>query len=872
MGRHHGRLAMEKIPLPGASGSGPFGVIRKWATAFQAIYPESDLSFDSVGSAAAQQALWGDIDCVDRRLDALCGSSNEVLGSTVWGIGDATISEDLYAERADLKLQQYPACAGAVVVTHSRDVLTGNLGGAITEEEKSESLNLGFDVLSGIFNGTIQYWDHAEITTQNEGFDLPHEPITVVVRADGSGQSEIFTSALANNVPRWPVEATGKSPAWPLAQLEPLEEHSSSCSSNDLFADTSATTHYNAFGKEGVALGQLRIPYSIGYLEMGYYHELSNFLAQAKLSSGDDISSFRRATDESIRRTMDALAPDLDPVTLDVDLTSSSVDGGYSAAGWAFWYVSQNPDSFESCYQAWLVAKFMEWSYTDPQAASIASGLGWVTPPASVVDIALENIQDIQCRDEKGRAVSAINYVPEPYRVDMNYITDSLRAAAWTLGSIILGASILFVVWVYVWRDSRVVKASQPGFLVMTCVGTITMGSAIFPLGIDDRIASQRGCDIACTSWVWLLPIGFCIVFSALFSKIWRLNMLIRHARSFKRLKVGATDVLGPFVLLLVINISLLIAWTIVDPLRWHRIDDGEFSSYGVCKSDNTAWVYFLVSLVGVNFVALVAAVVEAYKARNVSMEFSESTFIGFAIISLLQALLLGIPFSILAGSNPSARLFTFTGIIFVMSMSLLLLMFVPKIVYASREHKNPTSYSGSRESSTGMRIRMSRDDNVDPEEEPEQANGNCSTASKSLSDTAVAASLVFSAGGSKHVQFKSQQSADSINMAIVTEGTEGASPDSEAGENRIPPRSLDERDKNPLSAAGNVVIGSDKRLHRHQRGDSKSDDEKFLSSELMTPSEASFASSGSNVPMVRVDELHPEIANWYFRTHHQGF
>ena len=180
-----------------------------------------------------------------------------------------------------------------------------------------------------------------------------------------------------------------------------------------------------------------------------------------------------------------------------------------------------------------------------------------------------------------------------------------------------------------------------------------------------------------------------------------------RGAGAFKRLKLRSRDVLRPFVVIFGLNLLFLSLWTAVDPLVWSREMDGPYSSYGFCEAKGDAWAYFLVGLVLVNFGALSAALVQAYKARNLSDEFSESSYIGFALISLLQALLLGLPISVLVGDNPSARMFAFSGILFVMSMSLLTLIFIPKIGHVRKTKQRSTETSKSKSSSdSGMRIR----------------------------------------------------------------------------------------------------------------------------------------------------------------------
>jgi hypothetical protein len=101
----------------------------------------------------------------------------------------------------------------------------------------------------------------------------------------------------------------------------------------------------------------------------------------------------------------------------------------------------------------------------------------------------------------------------------------NIRAVGWALAVLIIAASFGFSVWVVVKRNTRVVKGSQPFFLLLICAGTTIMGGAIFPLGMDDNYFDKVGsdcpeCDTACKTWPWLLFIGFTVVFSAIFSKV----------------------------------------------------------------------------------------------------------------------------------------------------------------------------------------------------------------------------------------------------------------------------------------------------------------------------------------------------------------
>jgi hypothetical protein len=170
---------------------------------------------------------------------------------------------------------------------------------------------------------------------------------------------------------------------------------------------------------------------------------------------------------------------------------------------------------------------------------------------------------------------------------------------------------------------------------------------------------------------------------------------------------VKGWDVLAPFFVMFTLNVTFLLAWTLTDPLRWARIETDEFNSYGICQAQGDTWIIFLSLIILVNSCALLLANVEAYRARNISDEFSESKYIGFAMVSMLQALLLGLPLAVLVTNNPEARLFTYSGIIFLISMSLLLLIFVPKMIIVVKNKNAKRRERISTSGSTGMRINV---------------------------------------------------------------------------------------------------------------------------------------------------------------------
>jgi hypothetical protein len=269
------------------------------------------------------------------------------------------------------------------------------------------------------------------------------------------------------------------------------------------------------------------------------------------------------------------------------------------------------------------------------------------------------------------------------YTVDYstNQLGTGIRAYGFAIASLTMVTAVGFAVWAYAHRTSPVVRASQPFFLILICVGVFVLASSIFPLAIDDGFASQEACDRACMSIPWLVAMGWSVLFAALYAKIRRVNLVISNAMAFRSIKVSERDVMLPFAVLFTSNLILLTVWTIYDPLIWVRVQTSPTDSYGTCsvQDDSSSWKV-IVSILGIlNGAALIASNVEAYKARKVDTDYGESSYIGLIMGSYLQIVLVGLPLYFLVQDNPTAKFFVSSSMVFLMSMSVLLLLFIPK-------------------------------------------------------------------------------------------------------------------------------------------------------------------------------------------------
>ena len=178
-----------------------------------------------------------------------------------------------------------------------------------------------------------------------------------------------------------------------------------------------------------------------------------------------------------------------------------------------------------------------------------------------------------------------------PLEVDQNLLGPLKVVGLVCFGIVTLTVAICIWWTVYYRKTSLVVSAAQPLFLVCLAIGVLIMSATIVPLSWDDngrqpQEISSTTAKAVCMSQPWLAFIGFSITFGILFSKTWRVNQLMRKSIQFKKtLNVKPKDVLGPFVVVLIMNLTILIAWTIVDPLAYKRqFSDGtDLWNRGTC-------------------------------------------------------------------------------------------------------------------------------------------------------------------------------------------------------------------------------------------------------------------------------------------------
>jgi len=139
-------------------------------------------------------------------------------------------------------------------------------------------------------------------------------------------------------------------------------------------------------------------------------------------------------------------------------------------------------------------------------------------------------------------ATKLISYSIIPIDLDKAYppeydsnLLGGVEYVGFTAFGIVVMTSFVFAIWTVMNRNAVVVRAAQPFFLMILISGIFIFSSTIIPLSHDDDgIPESKNKTFGvgvCMAQPWLAFTGFSIIFSALFSKTWRVNRLFHSQR-----------------------------------------------------------------------------------------------------------------------------------------------------------------------------------------------------------------------------------------------------------------------------------------------------------------------------------------------------
>ncbi len=297
--------------IKGSGASFPYSVYQKWIKAYN---KETGIKIDYIKKGSSK----GIKDAKARAVD-FAGT-------------DKPLSPKVLKQNG---LYQFPGVVGAITMGY-------NIPGV-------KNIKLSRNAIVAIASGKVAYWDNEIISKENAGVKLPHEKLTFVHRADGSGTTYNFTYYLSKVSPEWRKSfGAKKSLSWP-------GDH-----------------HIGGKTNSGVAALLKQTEYSVGYID--YADAKNNDIAMATVENRagnyivPSLKSFQVA---AAKATLDP-AKDFYSIIADPKGAES-----YPMVAATFILVpSEKPEMNKN------VTAFYDWCYTDGQ--EIAKSLGFVPLPATL--------------------------------------------------------------------------------------------------------------------------------------------------------------------------------------------------------------------------------------------------------------------------------------------------------------------------------------------------------------------------------------------------------------------------------------------------------------------------------------------------------
>lgn len=309
------------LELVGAGSSFSAPLYNRWAAAFRDERPDINVTYSSVGSAeGVERFLAGSVDF---------GSSDTVL----------TPGE---ISRAPCAVTMVPVTAGMVVLAYNLPGLNGQL-------------RLSPDTYSGIFAGTVRYWDDPLIAGDNPGIAFPHQNIAAIVRLDGSGTTNAFSSHLKAASRVWTERemGVGKSIGWPGSFMQ-------------------------AKGNEGVSAKIRLSEWSIGYVEYGFAIRLGLHIAALRNADGKYVLPSAAAG----RQALEEGNPDHrgDPY---VPVDNPRGAGSYPIVTYSWAFLCQSPSDSARARALWDFIRFGL-----GKGQNIGEAMGYIALPSSISRLA----------------------------------------------------------------------------------------------------------------------------------------------------------------------------------------------------------------------------------------------------------------------------------------------------------------------------------------------------------------------------------------------------------------------------------------------------------------------------------------------------
>ncbi|XP_072016477.1 gamma-aminobutyric acid type B receptor subunit 2-like [Amphiura filiformis] len=271
-----------------------------------------------------------------------------------------------------------------------------------------------------------------------------------------------------------------------------------------------------------------------------------------------------------------------------------------------------------------------------------------------------------------------------------NGISVALYAAVCILASIGILLAIFFLALNLKNRKQRFVKMSSPNLNNLIILGSVLVYATIFVGGVDSNLVSEAVVTQFCQLRVWLLSLGFVLAFGSMFSKTWRVHKIAAF-KNPKRVIIKDQQLFLIVFVLLLIDVCVLAAWHIIDPMEvntreLYEIDDPHVPNqrlipyYTFCSCKRQ--IYWLATLYSYKALLLIFGAFLAWETRQVTISaLNDSKLIGISVYNVIVLCTIGVSVSFVINNDP-AILYIFTSCVLLFCTTItLLIVFVPKII-----------------------------------------------------------------------------------------------------------------------------------------------------------------------------------------------
>ncbi|XP_053675296.1 probable G-protein coupled receptor CG31760 [Anopheles nili] len=208
---------------------------------------------------------------------------------------------------------------------------------------------------------------------------------------------------------------------------------------------------------------------------------------------------------------------------------------------------------------------------------------------------------------------------PQPCLASYNW---AFRTTLLTFSIMCAGFTVVLALYMYQHRKVKVFKVASPIFLTITLLGCAFMYlemAAIFPI-LD---------TYSCIATKWTRHMGFCVTYTALLMKTWRVSLTYR-VKSAHKVKLTDKQLLQWMVPILLVMFIYLGTWTLSAPPTAEKIED----QYGlIFKQCSYNWWDHSLAIGEVLFLAWGIRV--CYNVRNAESLYNEAKLISYAIYNI---------------------------------------------------------------------------------------------------------------------------------------------------------------------------------------------------------------------------------------------